>query len=97
MWTQRERTGDSQSRVYWATASGRWRPLNERAVAVVGARFPTSYRPPPPSRNIHHRDSAYFPLSPLADFLVPFFLAIVPPFLLDGSTRIRIRFPVGLA
>src|SRR5438128_12604320 len=46
--------------------------------------FLRSSRPPPANPKYQNRDSAYFSLPPLAAFLVPFFLAIAPPFLLDG-------------
>jgi hypothetical protein len=52
------------------------------AVATGMRVFRTSRR----HRRFHYdsRDLAYFDLPPLAVFLVPFFLAIAPPFAQDG-------------
>ncbi len=56
-------------------------------------RFPGRHR----YANNHNRDSAYFSLPPLAAFLVPFFLAIAPPFLLDGYLTASISLEVDPA
>src|SRR5438445_960047 len=67
----------------------RWRALGEPLRA--------SFRPPPAYPKCQSRDSAYFSLPPLAAFLVPFFLAIAPPFLLDGCRTASISLEVDPA
>jgi len=71
----------------------RWsHPLNERAVAVLGHGSPhvaaATAQPKTPS--------AYFPFSPLAAFLVPFFLAIVASFPSGWTDRVsKFALPKG--